>query len=125
MFQPAPQRGLPVRRIAHQHNFRLMQGLTVGSHSGKEADDRLSVLAENLHGRISEWVSVECYSSKRGQAADGLGQGRELVVVEREALQRGEAADGLGQGRELVVVSRGLQLARPPMDSGRAASWLS
>ena len=94
-------------------------------------------------GRAASW----CCRARacRGEAADGIGQGRELVVEpERcswrgrrwpragpragcceQRLAAGEAADGLGQGRELVVVERELlQLARPPMASGRAASWL-
>jgi hypothetical protein len=103
VFQPAPQRGLPMSRIAHQHHLCLIQRHAAGSDASKKGDDRLSALANDLKGRISERVSIEREDFKLAKTADGLGQGRELVAVEPEGLQPGEAADGFGQGRELVV----------------------
>ena len=78
-------------------------------------------------GRAASWLLASQRLCKRGEAADGLGQGRELVVGEPEALQLGEAADGLGQGRELVAVERELLQAgrgrRWPRAGPRAGCW--
>merc|ERR1711972_341398 len=49
-------------------------------------------------------VPIQREPLQRGELAETLGQGRELVPIEPELLQCGELPETLGQGRKLVLI---------------------